>query len=175
MSVCNADSFAIRNVRAFDGERVIPRTSVVVTDNTITAIAPDAEIPAGAKVIDGAGKTLLPGFIDAHTHTIDPKGLKQAAVFGVTTTLDMFTAPAVAKQIKQAQAAGTQADAADLFSAGYCATVPGGHGTEYGLPVPTLTSPDEARAWVDARVAEGSDYIKIIYDDGAVLKLPRPI
>jgi imidazolonepropionase-like amidohydrolase len=168
-----ADSFAVQNVRVFDGERVIPRATVIVTGGTIAALAPDAEIPAGAKVIDGNGKTLLPGLIDAHTHTLEPKGLKQAVVLGVTTTLDMFMMPASAKRIKQAQAAGKQADAADLFSAGYCATVPGGHGTEYGLPVPTLTLPGEAPAWVDARIAEGSDYIKIIYDDFVEYKSGR--
>ena len=49
---------------------------------------------------------------------------------------------------------------------GTLATAPGGHGTEYGLRIPTLTSPDEAQAFVDARIQEGSDYIKIVYDDG---------
>ena len=34
------------------------------------------------------------------------------------------------------------------------------------MPVPTLTRPDEAQAWVDARLAEGSDYIKIVVEDG---------
>src|SRR5262249_49321351 len=34
-----------------------------------------------------------------------------------------------------------------------------------GPPFPTLTGPQEAQAFVDARIAEGSDYIKIIYDD----------
>ena len=43
---------------------------------------------------------------------------------------------------------------------------PGGHGTEYGLKFPTLTGPKEAQAWVDDRIAEGSDYIKIIYENG---------
>jgi imidazolonepropionase-like amidohydrolase len=166
----SAQPLAIRDVRVFDGEHVIARATVVIQGTSIAEVAPDAKIPSGAKVMDGYGKTLAPGFIDAHTHTIDPKGLKQAAAFGVTTTLDMFTVPANAKHIKQEEAAGKQADAADLFSAGYAATAPGGHGTEYGLPVPTLTSPGEAQAWVDARIAEGSDYIKIIYDDGVEYK-----
>ena len=46
-------------------------------------------------------------------------------------------------------------------------TAPKGHGTEYGLPIPTLASATDAQAFVDARIAEGSDYIKIVYDDGA--------
>jgi hypothetical protein len=56
---------------------------------------------------------------------------------------------------------------ADLYSAGYLATVPGGHGTEYGMTIPTLTRPEEALGWVDTRVAEGSDYIKIVIEDGS--------
>jgi imidazolonepropionase-like amidohydrolase len=46
-------------------------------------------------------------------------------------------------------------------------TAPGGHGTEFGVPIPTLTEPQEAQTFVDARIAEGSDYIKIVYDDRA--------
>ena len=47
------------------------------------------------------------------------------------------------------------------------ATAPDGHGTQYGIPVETLTGPDEAAEWVKARKAEGSDWIKIIYEDGS--------
>src|SRR4029453_11500504 len=122
-------------------------------------------VPPGAEVIDGAGATLLPGFIDGHTHSWGDV-LTRAAVFGVTTQLDMFTEPSFAKAARAEQAATGAPGRADLYSSGYLATAPGGHGTEYGLPVPTLTRPEEAQAWVDARVAEGSDYIKIILEDG---------
>ena len=56
---------------------------------------------------------------------------------------------------------------ADILSAGTLVTSPKGHGTEYGLQIPTLASAGDAQAFVDARIAEGSDYIKIVYDDGA--------
>jgi len=55
---------------------------------------------------------------------------------------------------------------ADLRSAGTLVTAPGGHGTVYGLSIPTLSSPEQAQAFVDALIAEGSDYIKIVYDNG---------
>ena len=42
--------------------------TVVVTDGVITDLGPDAAVPPGVEVIDGAGRWLLPGFIDAHTH-----------------------------------------------------------------------------------------------------------
>src|SRR5262249_40200650 len=61
---------------------------------------------------------------------------------------------------------GKATDRADLFSAGTVVTAPGGHGTEYSQKIPTIASPSEAQAFVDARISEGSDYIKIIYEDG---------
>src|ERR1017187_533036 len=153
------------HVRVFDGTRVLDDTGVLVEDGVIRSVGRNIARPAGAEVIDGAGKTLLPGLIDAHTHTIGEGGLKQAPIFGVTTDLDMFTLPAVAAGIKKQQAEGKLLDYTDLRSSGYLATAPGGHGTEYGIKVPTITKPEEAQAWVDARIAEGSDYIKAVYDD----------
>lgn len=79
----------------------------------------------------------------------------------------MFTSPGFAAAMRDEQARTGAPGRADLLSAGILATAPGGHGTEYGLPVPTLTWPEEAAAWVDARLAEGSDYIKIISEDGS--------
>ena len=35
------------------------------------------------------------------------------------------------------------------------------------MKIPTIASAADAQAFVDARIAEGSDYIKIVYDDGA--------
>jgi hypothetical protein len=54
----------------------------------------------------------------------------------------------------------------DLFTAGIGVTATGGHGTEYGVPIPTLDKAEAAQAFVDARIAEGSDYIKIIIEPG---------
>src|SRR5207249_1177047 len=45
---------------------------VVVTNNKITAVGPNAVAPAGAETIDLGDSTLLPGFIDAHTHLAEP-------------------------------------------------------------------------------------------------------
>lgn len=161
------DVFALTNVRLFDGTAVAPKSIVVVRGGKIEAAGPAVAIPADATAIDGAGGVLLPGLIDSHTHAWG-ESLTRALVFGVTTELDMFTDPKFARTMREQQAApGGAPGRADLRSAGILATAPGGHGTEYGMPIPTLTKPEEAQAWVDARIAEGSDYIKIVDEDGS--------
>src|SRR5262249_11995790 len=58
-----------RDVDVFDGSRMIRHTAVLVRDGMIRAVGvADKEIPSSATVIDGKGKTLLPGLFDAHTH-----------------------------------------------------------------------------------------------------------
>lgn len=168
-----SNEFVIRNARVFDGSKVIPKGDVWVQDGKIKAVGEHLKAPAGIKIIDGSGETLLPGLIDAHVHTWGDAP-KQALVFGVTTELDMFADYHYADQVKKEQAEGKDLDMADLRSAGTLVTAPKGHGTEYGIPIPTISSPDEAQAFVDARIAEGSDYIKIIYDDGKTYGMNIP-
>ena len=155
----------IQHVHIFDGSHVLPDDTVVVQDSTITAVGSNLVPPPGATIVDGTGRTLLPGLIDAHTHTFGP-ALQQALIFGVTTELDMFTDWRLAQSMKEQQVAGEGEDLPDLRSAGTAITAPGGHGTQFGLTIPTITGPLEAQEFVDARIAEGSDYIKIMYDDG---------
>ena len=157
---------AFRDVRLFDGGDVHDAMTVLVEDGVITAVGAGLEVPAGAEEIDGNGRTLLPGLIDAHVHAFGPV-LRTALVLGVTTELDMFTEPGSAAVLRDEQERGEGRDRADLFSAGYLVTAPDGHGTEYGLPVPTLERAEDADAFVQARIDEGSDYIKVIYDGGS--------
>jgi imidazolonepropionase-like amidohydrolase len=59
----------IRAARMLDVEsgRIVANARVVVEGDRITAVNP-ASIPAGARVVDLGDVTLLPGFIDMHTH-----------------------------------------------------------------------------------------------------------
>lgn len=159
-------SFLVKDARVFDGERMHVKTNVLVKNGIIESIGADVTAPGGVAIIAGAGKTLMPGLIDAHTHAFE-NALERALVFGVTTELDMFTAhQAAAAWRAEQQAPGGATGRADIYSAGTLITAPKGHGTEYGVLIPTISSPAEAQAFVDARIAEGSDYIKIVFDDG---------
>jgi imidazolonepropionase-like amidohydrolase len=61
---------AIKAARMFTatGASLVPRAVVIVTGSRITAAGSDLPVPAGATVVDLGDATLLPGFIDAHTH-----------------------------------------------------------------------------------------------------------
>lgn len=162
--LAQAPPLAIRNARVFDGERVLDRATVIAQGGLIRSVGASVNIPGDAEVVDGEGYTLLPGLIDAHVHTaVEGAGaLRKALLFGVTTVLDMFhPVPAELAKLRQF-AMAEPAQAADIRSAGICATVPKGHGTEFG-PIPTIDRAEDAQAFVDARIAEGSDYIKIIH------------
>lgn len=68
----------ITNVTVADVEKqkLVPNKTVVITNGIITAIqAGNTKIPAGATVIDGSGKYLLPGLTDAHIHFFQNGGL----------------------------------------------------------------------------------------------------
>jgi imidazolonepropionase-like amidohydrolase len=165
-----APSFLIRDVRLFDGHKVFEHRSVLVRDGRIAAIGGPNLAADGATIVPGVGKTLLPGIIDAHVHVPlynTRNALIQSARLGVTTVLDMFTNPqtlAIIKQIEREDAPGM----ADIRTAGIGATATGGHPSgEGGPPFPMIDTPDQAEAFVAARVAEGSDYIKLILDDGS--------
>ena len=84
----------------------------------------------------------------------------------------MFMDVGMMQSIKKAQAEGRAPDQAFLVSPGTLATVAGGHGTQFGLAIPVIASPADAPAFVEQRVAEGSDFIKIIHDDGSAYKMP---
>jgi len=166
-------TLTIQGARIFDGRAVIPADTVVVENGKIRDVGRMLKPDPAGETIDGAGCTLLPGLIDSHTH-IMRGSLSQALAFGVTTELDMGTDCKIAADVKRKQANGELMDQADLFSAGTMITAPGGHGTEYGMAIPTITGPAEAAAFVDARITEGSDYIKVIYDDGTSYGPSRP-
>jgi imidazolonepropionase-like amidohydrolase len=86
---------AIRNVTVVPatGGPSIRSTTVLIRGDRIAAIGPadSVVIPAGARVVDGTGKFLLPGFIDMHVHLSKTRASSMGLFVanGVTTVRDM--------------------------------------------------------------------------------------
>jgi len=83
------------------GDEVIEKSDILVTNNRIVEVGVQGRVkfPAGTRIIDVAGKTIIPGFVDVHAHLRRPNGIHQTQVwsflanlaYGVTTTRDPQT------------------------------------------------------------------------------------
>ena len=159
------NSFVVRDVRVFDGTNTIERTNVVVHNGRITDVGRSA--PRDLPSIDGRNHTLLPGLIDAHAHIQSDAQLRDGLRFGVTTMLDMFTRPEFAATHRSRRDSVIKTDLADMYSSGVPVTSPRGMGTQFGIPLTTISAPGEADAIVASRIADGSDWVKVMYEPNA--------
>ena len=172
----------LKAARLIDGTGAAPVNNavIVVTDNMITAVGPagSVTVPANARTIDLGDVTLMPGFIDAHTHLIgrvlgDPAGDSAAvrdfesfaAILSVAharaTLMAGFTSVrnvgasgkfddmALRKAIDEGWTVGPR-----MMSAGHALGMRGGHCDENGFR-PGLFDPG-----IEEGVADGPDQIR---------------
>lgn len=153
----------IDHVVVFDGEGILEDQSVKFIDGLIVSVSPSSAMNEDQKAdrIDGNGKFLMPGLMNAHVHAFFPEHTQEAARAGVLSVFDMMGNPF---SLKANKAAAENPSNASYFSAGYGATVPGGHGTQYGMPVPTIEKTEDIPGFVKDRKNEGVDYLKILYE-----------
>ena len=173
---------ALKAARLVDGTgaAAINNAVIVVTDNTITAVGPAAavNIPANARVIDLGDVTLLPGFIDAHTHLVgrvlgDPASesaafrdfesfaaiisvqhARDTLMAGFTTVRNVgasgkFDDMALRKAINEGWIPGPR-----MMSAGHALGIRGGHCDENGFR-PGLFDPG-----IEEGIADGPEQIR---------------
>jgi imidazolonepropionase-like amidohydrolase len=168
-------------VKAFVGARVIDGTdraaianaTIVVRDGRIVALGPAANVtaPAGAERVSLAGKTVIPGLVNAHGHVGNTEALEQGhysaanvlrdlrtyAAYGVTTVYSLGDDQEAGIRARDAQ--NTPAlDRARLFVAG---------------PVLNPASAAEARRLVDQDKAMHVDIVKIRIDDAGPEMAPE--
>jgi len=82
------------------GDEVLKNADIVVENNRIKSVGAKGGVPAGAKVFDVSGKTIVPGFVDTHAHwteirrgILDTQNWSFLAnlAYGVTAGLDVQT------------------------------------------------------------------------------------
>jgi imidazolonepropionase-like amidohydrolase len=158
-------STLIRGARIFDGQRLLPASNVLLAGGAVAGIGDDLAVPADAEVVEGRGRTLLPGLIDCHVHAGDVRALGQALAFGVTTELDMFSDPEIAAQRRSL--ADHRDDVADIRTAVHGATATGGTFSRISRGLPTVGGPQDAEPFVSAQAAHGAAYLKVYLEDSA--------
>ncbi|WP_396207913.1 amidohydrolase family protein [Gemmatimonas sp.] len=201
-----ATTTVIRAARLIVGDgTVIDQPAVVVRGDRIVEAGPASRVtvPRGAKVIELAGHTLLPGFIDTHTHltSIDSDGGDLAAIqetaahagiwaaVNARKTLDAgFTAVREAGAPGFADVAAKSAIARGIipgpriFAAGAALGILGGHADVNGYS-PEVQLPgtgtivngvDEVRQTVRHHVKYGADQIKIVATGGILSQGDAP-
>jgi imidazolonepropionase-like amidohydrolase len=182
----SAQNLVVTNARILDGTgNAIERGSVVIRDGKIASVAAGSpsNTPSGARVIDAQGRTVMPGFIDAHRHPIPVTTAASWQSFldaGFTTVLSAITPDdglEVRKQIESGAIKGPRLFVARLIPlsrpAGGGRGAPGaGRGDPARFdnsrpplrptePAGAIPADDTVRA-VDAAAKAGFDYIKTI-------------
>jgi len=144
-------------VLPMDAERVLEDHTVVVRADRIVAVGPSAEVavPAGARVVDGAGRYLMPGLAEMHAHIPGPQAseeLMERLMFlyvanGVTTIRGMLGAP---NQL----ALRAQTASGAVLGPSVLVGAPSLNGN-------SAPDPQTAQRLVRAHVASGYDFLKL--------------
>ncbi len=174
-----AQTIVIHNARVVDGTGApAVVATVVIRDGRIAAVAPDAAIPAGARVVEAAGRTLLPGLFDLHTHARAsaaptgstlagdwPKDLAAYLVCGVTSIDDFGNYGEQFEPMRRLLSTGAVAGPRVHLAARI--SPPEGHGTEGGqgdMFTLEAATPEQAHFVMQKALAWRPDVIKVFTD-----------
>ncbi|OQU98886.1 hypothetical protein CLAIMM_04598 [Cladophialophora immunda] len=175
------NSFIIKDVCLFDGDKVVENSSVLVENGIITEVG-DIVSKDGIPVVCEPGHTLVPGLIEAHCHPYGNVKLpEQCFRFGITTLMDMHNVHEHA--VQQKQWARERKDFPDVKSSHYAATIAGGwpafvekklskDGHEKFDKYPNIATEADAEPYIARSLQNGADYIKLMHEAGKAIGIP---
>ncbi|MGQ0712867.1 MAG: amidohydrolase family protein [Gemmatimonadaceae bacterium] len=168
---------AIRNVTVIPmtGAAPLAGQTVLVRDGRIARIAPSSQVgvAAAAMVVDGAGKFLIPGLFDMHTHTSKTRAsaLGLYVLHGVTTVRDQGSAHAEVLRWRREVRAGTRVGPRMLIAGPYLESLrniermrrdpPESRVEPFERARVPVGSPAEARRIIDSLAALEVDHFKV--------------
>jgi imidazolonepropionase-like amidohydrolase len=150
---------ALEGATLIDGSGGAPRRDalILVKDGVIKAIASvnEIKVPRGAEEINLAGKTIIPGLIDADAR-VERWALPRYLAWGVTAVRDMHAAGdsgyAIKKDVDLGSVLGPRVYTAGPTIDGMAATLPGAS---------AVAGDEEARQAVDQRALAGADFVSV--------------
>jgi len=142
-----------------DAERRLPGHTVLVADGLIQAVAPDGavEIPAGARIVEADGRSLLPGLADMHVHMSRADAPLYPAA-GVTTVRNLWGFVELAPIVADIESGALVGPTIHTVSPGLDGTPPKWPQTQL------VTDPSQTAAVVDAQIAAGYRALKLYQD-----------
>jgi imidazolonepropionase-like amidohydrolase len=158
--------------------QIVANATVVVQDGRIASVGPGAA-PPGATVVDGRGRFVVPGLVDAHTHISDFASARRALESGVTTARSAGVSHYVDVGLRELVKKGAL-PGPDIVAAGY--HVRPSLAADAFLSDPVLspfmngrvTTPDAIRQVVRANLSHGVDWIKTTSTERAGLPETDP-
>ncbi|KAJ6442537.1 amidohydrolase protein [Purpureocillium lavendulum] len=153
-------TFAIKNVRVFDGYAFGIPQAVLVSGTKIALVGGAA--PPGIPTFDGTNKYLIPGLIDSHVHPQSCGALSNLTAYGVTTAVNM-----ACLDYNACRALKDQVGVADYITAGLFAVGPNSLHAQFFQVPPELTLQPDADLGenVDYVFGNGSDFYKIVAEE----------
>ncbi|MEU3168462.1 amidohydrolase family protein [Streptosporangium sp. NPDC006930] len=136
--------------------------TVLVRGERIVAVGPvrSVPVPAGATVVDGTGKFLIPGLVDMHVHSTELERTYPPLYLanGVTTVREMSANPAISSWRREVEA-GTRLGPRYVIGSRMIDGAPS-LWEGIGPPFVSVAGPEQARAAVRQEKAAGADFIK---------------
>ncbi len=139
------------------GRSPIENGTLFIRGGRIEAVGKRVKLPAGVTRIDAAGKTIIPGLINAHGHVNDPVQLGYYLLDGITTVLSLGGDKEFA--LRQQCASAPPGTVPHLYVAGPIqdsSAIPG---------AVAVTTPEQARRSVDELILNKPDIVKVRVDD----------
>ncbi|MCX2719188.1 amidohydrolase family protein [Lentiprolixibacter aurantiacus] len=152
----------IRNVSLFNGYEDQGIVNIAINNDTIATISSEELI--SQSVIDGSGKYIIPGLVNAHVHVSRREQLKQGYPLGIMYLLNMHTG-LEDRELDWKRISRDSSGYSVLYGSGHAATVPGGHPTQFSPEMETINDSSSVEAWLQNRIKNNVDYIKIIRDN----------
>lgn len=161
--------FVIENVELFNGEEDVGIVHIAINSDTIAAIS--TEVLLSDSTLDGSGKYVIPGMVNAHVHVSSLEDLQAGYPLGILTLLNMHTG-LEEREHTWKQISRDSIGFSSLYGAGHAATAPGGHPNQFSQDMETISNSLPVEEWVDRRIAANVDYIKIVRDHNEWMENP---
>lgn len=159
----------IQNVAFFDGEQDRGIVNIGINADTIAAIS--QEKLQADEVIEAKGKFLMPGMVNAHIHATSVEELKEGYNIGILANLNMHTGNEE-REMEWKKMTMDSAGFPILYGSGHAGTVPGGHPNQFSPDMETINDTIGVQQWVDNRITNGADYIKIVRENHPWMEHP---